>query len=136
MKYQFYNEFIKEAKMIREKVFVEEQGFRNEFDDIDSTCIHFVLFEDDQPVGCARMFDENQNMIFGRIAVLKEYRHMHYGSQILQCLERKAKELGYEQVILSAQVRASDFYRKNGYQAYGDEYLDESCPHIHMKKLL
>ena len=32
MNYQFYKTLPQEAKMIREKVFVEEQGFNNEFD--------------------------------------------------------------------------------------------------------
>lgn len=134
MRFQFYNYLPQEAKMIREKVFVEEQGFENEFDDIDSTCLHLVIFQNHQPVGCARMFDDQGEMILGRIAVLKEYRHLHLGSYILQCLENKAKELKYTRVILSAQVRASHFYLKNDYEAYGEEYLDEYCPHIHMKK--
>ena len=80
------------------------------------------------------MFDDHGQMTLGRIAVLKEARHLHIGSFILQTLELKAKELGYHEVVLSAQLRASDFYRKNGYIAYGDEYLDEHCPHVQMKK--
>lgn len=136
MKFQFYNELVEDAKMIREKVFVEEQGFENEFDDIDLSCLHLVVYNDNQPIGCARMFDEKGVMILGRIAVLKEARHLHIGSQILQLLEAKAKELGYHEVLLSAQSRVRQFYEKNGYIAYGEEYLDEYCPHRHMKKIL
>ncbi len=136
MKFQFYNELPQEAQMIRTKVFVEEQGFENEFDDIDNSCLHLVVYQDDKAIGCARMFDENGKMILGRIAVLKDARHLHIGSFILQTLENKAKELGYSEVVLSAQVRASDFYRKNGYQMFGEEYLDEYCPHIQMKKII
>ena len=33
MNYQFFNKLPEEAKMIRQKVFVEEQGFQNEFDE-------------------------------------------------------------------------------------------------------
>lgn len=136
MKFQFYKELPEEAKIIRTKVFMQEQGFENEFDDIDYHCLHLVIFQDDKPVGCARMYEKNQQMILGRIAVLKEYRQLHLGSYILKCLETKARELHYHETVLSAQVRASDFYRKNGYDAYGEEYLDEYCPHIHMKKRL
>lgn len=136
MEFQFYNELIEDAKKIREKVFVEEQGFQQEFDDIDLTCIHMVMYDQSQPIGCARMYEDNGDMILGRIAVLKEYRHKHLGSQILVQLEKKAQDLGYNKVVLSAQVRASEFYVKNGYVAYGEEYLDEYCPHIHMKKEL
>lgn len=134
MKYQFYNELHEDAKMIRQKVFVEEQGFENEFDDIDHHCLHLVVYKEDKPIGCARMFDENGLMTLGRIAVLKEARHLHIGSYILSVLEEKAQSLGYHEVVLSAQLRASEFYSKNGYSAYGDEYLDEFCPHVHMKK--
>ena len=135
MKYQFTHYLPKEAKMIREKVFMEEQGFEDEFDDIDFTCIHLVVFDDEQPIGCARLIKDN-NAVFGRIAVLKEYRHHHIGSYILQCLEEKAEELGYQYTELSAQVQAIPFYLKNGYEVYGDEYLDEGCPHRHMKKAI
>lgn len=136
MKYQFYNELPQEAKMIREKVFMQEQGFHDEFDERDHHCLHFVLFKDQQPIGCARMYEDHRHMVLGRIAVLKEYRHLHLGSEILKQLENKASELGFNVVELSAQVQAMNFYIKNGYQAYGEEYLDEFCPHIHMQKQL
>lgn len=134
MNYQFYKKLPLEAKKIRQEVFVKEQGFKNEFDDIDKNCIHLVVFQEEKAIGCARMICENDSVILGRIAVLKEYRQLHVGSYILQCLENKAKELNYTKIELSAQVRASQFYLKNGYQIYGDEYLDEYCPHVHMEK--
>lgn len=132
----FFETLPTDAKMIREKVFMEEQGFQNEFDDIDFKALHLVLYQEQKPVGCARMFEEDGTMTLGRIAVLKEYRHLHLGSLILQHLERKAKELGFHKTQLSAQVRASDFYMKNGYAKEGEEYLDEYCPHIHMVKMI
>ena len=134
MNYQFFNKLPQEAKMIREKVFVEEQGFENEFDQQDEHSWHLVIYDYRTPIGCARMFDQDGEMVFGRIAVLKEKRGRHLGSYILHELEKKAKELGYQQATLSAQVRAKAFYEKNGYEAYGEEYLDEYCPHVHMKK--
>ena len=134
MKFVFYKELIEDAKMIRQKVFVEEQGFENEFDDIDQRSLHLVVYQDNEPIGCARMYPERENMILGRIAVVKEYRALHIGSDILHVLELKAKELNYQTVCLSAQVRAKSFYQKNGYIHFGEEYLDEYCPHVYMKK--
>ena len=55
MKFVFYKELIEDAKMIRQKVFVEEQGFENEFDDIDQRSLHLVVYQDNEPIGCARM---------------------------------------------------------------------------------
>lgn len=135
MQFQFYDQLPIEAKAIRESVFMKEQGFKNEFDDIDSVSLHLVVF-DDEPIACARMFSQGHRMILGRIAVVKEKRGQHIGNQILNVLELKAKELGFQEVALSAQVNASQFYEKNGYQKEGKEYLDEHCPHIYMKKVL
>lgn len=47
--------------------------------------------------------------------------------------------LGYDgekPVALSAQLRASGFYEKQGYKKHGDEYYDEYCPHVLMTKAL
>ena len=48
----------------------------------------------------------------------------------------KAKALGGEKVVISAQCQARAFYEKLGYTAFGEEYLDEYCPHIDMEKKL
>ena len=41
---KIHNSLPKEAAEIRQKVFVEEQKFENEFDDIDKISLHFVLY--------------------------------------------------------------------------------------------
>ena len=46
-----------DAKAIRQSVFVEEQGFEYEFDDIDETALHLVLYdENDNPCATGRLF--------------------------------------------------------------------------------
>ena len=44
MKYIVYNTLSDDAKNIRIKVFVEEQGFENEFDEIDNSSFHIVSY--------------------------------------------------------------------------------------------
>lgn len=124
----------KEAKYIREEVFVKEQGFLQEFDDIDKRAYHVVIFDEDKAVATGRTFVEDEYYIIGRVAVLKEYRGKHIGCMIISLLEKKIKELKGHKIKLSAQVQASSFYQKLGYQKMGAEYLDEHCPHITMVK--
>ncbi|WP_294578594.1 GNAT family N-acetyltransferase [uncultured Thomasclavelia sp.] len=125
------------AKMIRQKVFVEEQGFSNEFDEIDDKAYHLVIYQDNLPLATGRMYPkDDQTMILGRIAVLKPYRKHHLGSKIVIGLEDKARELGYMKTELSAQQQAMSFYQKLGYISYGDVYYDEWCPHVSMSKQL
>lgn len=126
-----------DAKLIRQLVFVEEQGFKNEFDEIDEQAHHLVIYKNNEPIAVGRMYQENKDtMILGRIATLKEYRGQHIGSLIVKCLETKAKELGYLVTKLSAQQRAQGFYETLGYQVVGDIYYDEWCPHVTMMKNL
>ena len=58
MEIKIYNQLPDEAKEIRLEVFVKEQGFEEEFDDIDETAAHIVLFDGSHPVGVCRIFTE------------------------------------------------------------------------------
>lgn len=125
-----------DAKLIRENVFIYEQEFENEFDDIDTQAVHCVVYDGGFPVATGRMFNENGQAHIGRIAVVKAYRGKKIGSAVVSAMEDYAKAHGYKETALSAQVRAKQFYHKLGYNEFGEEYLDEYCPHIMMKKIL
>lgn len=138
-KLEFFNVLTDDERMIRSTVFVEEQGFNEEFDTIDNgECTHIVLYSDGKPAGCIRFFaGENVDEIhFGRLAVLKNFRGQHYGKMLVKEVERCAVERGAKIVALSAQLRVSEFYEKLGYTKSGEIYLDEHCEHIHMEKKL
>lgn len=49
-----------DAAAVRRAVFMDEQGYENEFDDIDTdaACIHVTLYADDELAGCSRVFPE------------------------------------------------------------------------------
>lgn len=135
--HKFYDRLPDESKLIRAEVFVEEQGFVDEFDETDGTCLHLVLFDGDAPIATGRLFCESGNTYAaGRIAVKKNYRGKNIGAEVMRLLEEKAKELGAEILAVSSQCRAQGFYEKSGYTASGEIYLDQFCPHIHMEKKL
>lgn len=133
-----YNFLCEEERYIRKEVFMKEQGFKNEFDELDNKVSHVVLFLGEKPIGTGRLLPGKNNMTFviGRVAVLKQYRKLHLGSKIINSLEEKAKELDGTSIELSAQCSAQGFYEKLGYTTSGEAYLDESCEHIHMEKQL
>ena len=138
-RFSFGLDGLPEAAQIRREVFIEEQGFRNEFDNTDASAWHVVIFEDSVPCGTGRGFEEplgSKTWHLGRIAVKKAYRKHHIGSRILKSLEEKAASLGALEIHLSAQTQARGFYEKSGYEAYGEVYPDEGVPHIAMKKIL
>ena len=122
---------------IRTDVFVEEQGFVVEFDDDDAVSKHIVLYDGDVPVAVCRIIPgEDGECHIGRIAVVREYRGKGIGSAVVTEAEDVARSMGFRESLLSAQVRAKGFYETLGYEAFGDEYLDEYCPHVMMRKRL
>lgn len=123
-----------EAKDIRIEVFMKEQGFENEFDEIDNLCHHIVAFDEGKPIGTCRFFKENNHYTIGRVAVLKEYRNKHIGHLLLESVEKEIKRISGDVIVVHAQVRVSSFYEKQGYIQFGQIDDDEGVPHVWMKK--
>ena len=123
-----------DAKNIRIEVFMKEQGFENEFDEIDNLCHHIVAFDEGKPIGTCRFFKENNHYTIGRVAVLKEYRNQHIGNLLLKSAEKEIKRIHGDVIVVHAQVRVSSFYEKQGYIQFGQIDDDEGVPHVWMKK--
>lgn len=131
---KMYTALPQEAKDIRIEVFMKEQGFENEFDDIDNISFHIVVFDEEKPIGTCRFFKENDHYTIGRVAVLKEYRNQHIGNVLLESAEKEIKKLNGALIVVHAQVRVSPFYEKQGYIQFGQIDDDEGVPHMWMKK--
>lgn len=140
MKIKIYENGVpEEAKEIRNAVFVQEQGFVDEFDEIDERAAHILLYdEEDKPIGTCRVFKDTQsdNFVLGRLAVKKEFRGRSIGSEAIKAAEGYVREKKGNVLTLHAQCRASYFYRQNGYEEYGEIEDDQGCPHIWMRKYL
>lgn len=138
MNYKYYDFLSPDVKMIREKVFVQEQGFENEFDETDEISQHIVLYKEESPIAVCRVFKgENENeYILGRLAVLMEFRGQNFGSAMLREAEKLVLQNKGDTLMLHAQCRVRDFYANCGYSEFGDVDYDEDCLHIWMKKKL
>ena len=137
MRCEIYKNLPDEAQEIRTKVFIEEQGFENEFDDVDAQAVHILMKTDiGIPVATCRVFWSNEmnSYILGRLAVLKEHRGMGVGSEVVKAALDYVGKSGGEKLMLHSQCRAAVFYEKLGFVSFGEVELDEGCPHIWMKK--
>lgn len=138
MEIKIYDKIPDEARKIRETVFIEEQGFQNEYDEDDNIAKHIVIFENKNAIATCRVyFDKSVGCYHvGRIAVLKEFRGNGLGKVLVTEAEKLAKSLGGTEMFIGGQVRVTQFYEKLGYTPYGEEYYEENVPHIALKKLL
>ncbi len=126
-----------EAIKIRNEVFVEEQGFKEEFDSNDEISTHIVGFLNSKSVATSRIIQNpDGSFLIGRIAVRKDYRKKGLGAEIIEFSEKLIKEKGGKVIYIHAQLQAKGFYEKLGYFPFGDEDEDEGCPHQMMKKVL
>lgn len=126
-----------EARAIRQKVFVEEQGFMDEFDDADASARHLVALDDGKPVGTCRFFPiADGAYIIGRIAVVAECRGKGIGALLVLAAEREIALAGGSRALIHGQTRVRSFYEKLGYTPFGDPDDEEGVPHIWLQKSL
>ena len=139
MEIGIYHALPQGAAEVRRIVFMEEQGFVEEFDEIDGLAIHFLMCDGQRPVATCRLFADDateQGWILGRFAVLREYRGQQLGRRLMEAVETHIKALGGKHIRLHAQCRVREFYGSLGFEAYGAVEPEEGCPHIWMKKTL
>lgn len=137
MEIRCYEKTLPEAAMqIREAVFCREQGFIDEFDEIDGTATHLLLFSDGEAVGTCRVFRKDGEYFLGRLAVLREFRGRGCGRALLLGAEDVAREMGGERLRLHSQLRAKGFYEAIGYMAASEVDEEQGCPHVWMEKSL
>lgn len=127
-----------DVELIRTSVFVDEQGFAAVgvvFDELESSSLNIVLYENDVPIGTGRLVQENStDFRIGRVAILSSRRKSGDGARLMSLMEEKAISLGARKILLSAQSHTLGFYKKCGYSIVSDEYVIHGCPHVDMEK--
>jgi predicted GNAT family N-acyltransferase len=121
----------KDAKLIREQVFIQEQGIapEDEWDDLDAMVLHFIVYYREQPIATARLLPQHS---VGRVAVLVPYRKQGIGKILMQHIIDYARQQNLPYLKLSAQTYVTAFYEALGFVVQGEEYLDCGIPHIDM----
>jgi len=127
---------IPSLRLVREQVFVQEQQvpIELEWDAIDPQCRHLLALDaNGAPIGTARLLPDGH---IGRMAVLKSWRGRGVGSALLRAAVGLARELGFAEVVLNAQVSALPFYSRQGFAAEGKVFMEAGMPHRCMRRRL
>jgi predicted GNAT family N-acyltransferase len=120
-----------EIRRIRETVFIAEQSVppELEWDAEDATALHFLAFEGDFPIGTVRLLSDGE---IGRLSVLKDWRGLHVGDELLKAAINQAEQRDLREQRLSAQVYATAFYERFGFTVVSEEFLEAGLPHVDM----
>lgn len=108
-------------------VFVDEQQVPKalEVDEDEAAAIHFVLYEEDQPLATLRLLPLSPSQVkLQRMAVQQDARQKSLGKRLILFAENYANEQGYQTITLGAQQTAIPFYEKIGYQPQGEPFMD------------
>jgi predicted GNAT family N-acyltransferase len=100
--------------------------------------LHLLALEGTTPIGTVRLVHPPATTKYklGRLAVRKIGRGKKIAQRLVAELEVAAKEMGAKEIYAGSQVPVRGLYEKSGYNAIGQEYLDEGQPHIWMLKIL
>ncbi len=115
------------ADVIRHDVFIKEQGVPLDeiFDEKMSLAVHIVVMEDGLAVATSRIVKEDAWRI-GLVAVEKNRRGLGYGKIVIEEAIQYIKNIGGNEIVLSAQDTAKGFYEKLGFAQYDEEICYES----------
>ena len=129
----FPGDDITDAHLVRDTVFITEQGFSYDADEHDAAAWHIVLYDEGTPVAAGRILKEGADCChMGRICVLKHKRG-GLGRELMNSLILFAEELGIgDEIVVQAQCRVTGFYEKCGFEICGETYPDEGVPHVPM----
>lgn len=121
---------------VRRAVFVEEQQIpeSEEWDDFDAVSLHALAIDTaGHAIGTGRLLPDGH---IGRMAVRAGWRGTGVGRAVLRALVAAAVERGDRELVLHAQVTAVGFYRKEGFEVFGEPFDEVGIPHRAMRRRL
>lgn len=120
-----------EALTIRIAVFVDEQGVPANLEyEFEADCEHYLAMVKNKAVGTARYRKTKTGIKLERFAVLKDFRKMGVGSDLVRALLFSLN--GMKNIYLHAQVQVVNFYSEFGFVAVGDRFEEAGIEHFVM----
>ncbi|HSW09153.1 YbgC/FadM family acyl-CoA thioesterase [Aquabacterium sp.] len=135
-----WTELGRDAAPIRARVFVEEQKIPAdmEWDAGDADCVHAVAYNRfGAPLATGRLLEHVPGVAkIGRMAVLATMRGSRVGRAVLDALMQAARERGFREALLHAQMSAAPFYARAGFTTRGPVFEEAGIPHVEMVRAL
>lgn len=124
-----------DAYLIREEVFVKEQGRQREqeFDEIDQDAWHLVAYENDRPCGTLRVHNLGDKWQLSKLCVLPEHRGKNIGAALLnRAIE--TMPIGDDVYLLAEGENMEGFFARYGFEPVEDAVMHQRIP-LHMSLL-
>ena len=125
---------------LRQEVFILEQNcLYADIDGEDHHHWHLLAYNAEQFTGYLRVIPAEHHpsgcVAIGRVVIPMKFRGAGLASPLMkQALDFCDSKYSQQVIFLSAQQYLHDFYKKLGFTAVGEVYLEDGIPHIDMKK--
>ena len=139
--YKHFNELttaeLYDILWLRSKVFVVEQNcvyLDNDYKDQES--YHLMGTVDGKLAAYVRILPPGlsyEEASIGRVLTNPDFRRTGLGKELMQkAIQKTCSQFGVNTIKISAQCYLLKFYTELGFQAYGEEYLEDDIPHVAM----
>ena len=123
---------------LRNQVFIVEQNcVYQDIDGYDEEAMHVMLYENDDLVAYARIFDKGikyETASIGRVVVSPEKRNLNLGHVLVNAsIQAIHENFETEEITISAQENLQKFYAAHGFVTTSDMYLEDDIPHVQME---
>lgn len=124
---------------LRNEVFIVEQNCPyQDLDGKDTQALHVVLYQENKLCAYARLFDAGINFTnasIGRVLVAPMARKQGLGHQLIHtCIQEIETHFRTSKITIAAQFYLENFYAQHGFVSFGELFLEDNIPHIHMTK--
>eukprot|EP01017_Pseudomicrothorax_dubius_P032763 TRINITY_DN4322_c0_g1_i6.p1 TRINITY_DN4322_c0_g1~~TRINITY_DN4322_c0_g1_i6.p1 ORF type:complete len:173 (+),score=13.07 TRINITY_DN4322_c0_g1_i6:37-555(+) len=124
------------VKELRRKVYFEELGRTGAYyeeDEIDQNAVQFLVYQDDNVVGCFRL-----NMVAGewwcsRLVVERQYRNQNFTPVFWGSIWEFALQNSIKFLYIQCIPILQRYYEKLGFQRLGEAYIEDGLKLITMK---
>ncbi|HNW90134.1 MAG TPA: GNAT family N-acetyltransferase [Bacteroidales bacterium] len=126
-------DLFKQAFAIRQAVFVAEQGVPAalEYDEHEAEATHYLLYDDETPIGAARWRKTAAGIKLERFAILPGYRNKGLGETLVKKVLEDVVPLN-KPVYLHAQLPACNLYKRSGFEIVGAIFYEAGMAHYKM----
>ena len=130
---EFTLEELYEILKLRSDVFVVEQNcVYPDIDGIDCDALHFYLKVENRIEAYLRVFPVGEGVYqIGRV-VTREHGKGYGGKLMEFSLPVIEERLEPGKIVMEAQVYATGFYEKYGFEICSEEFLEDGIPHVKM----
>ena len=127
-------EFYQILKLRIDIFMVEQERIYHELDAKDLEAVHvFHTNKDGEIEAYARVFEEGEHLVFGRVVTAKSSRGQGLGGKLIrEILQLCSEKWAGKEIKIEAQEQVVGLYKKYGFEEVGRSFIFESTPHVTM----